>query len=357
MFVRESAPIEPWTNLHMDHYGPLNRTPSPDGFRYILTVVCRDCHSPRFLPSRSNGAKETAARLLDVFGQESFPRLIVTDRHQAFMSELISELGRLTGFTISTTVSGRAQGNSPAERPHRFLGASLRALRNTDRTNWHEALSLISLSYRSVVAPHLGDSPFFLERGRQPRLPTEVPDAPTTEVVNKDARLFARSLESRIGNALATAARLDAEARRRSARYYDASRRDVTFQIGDLVWIFYDPPASTALDSTRRTRKLEDRVHGPWRITEALGPLHYRAQNTVNRAIDKFTVDQMIPAYVPDDADHESHTRDDDSDDSAADDDQADSDWEADSSVRGGGCNDPRPRHDPRPRRRRSQAA
>jgi hypothetical protein len=65
------------------------------------------------------------------------------------------------------------------------------------------------------------------------------------------------------------------------------------------VWIFYDPPASTALDSTRRTRKLEDRVHGPWRITEALGPLHYRAQHVVSGAVDKFSVDQMIPAYVP----------------------------------------------------------
>ena len=114
MFVRGSAPIEPWTYLHVDHYGPLNRTTSPDGYRYILTVVCRDCHSPRFLPTRTNGAKETAARLLTVFGQEPFPRLIVTDRHQTFMSELLSELSRLTGFAISTTVSGRAQGNSPA---------------------------------------------------------------------------------------------------------------------------------------------------------------------------------------------------------------------------------------------------
>jgi hypothetical protein len=306
---------------------------------YVLTVVCRDCHSPRFLPTRTNGAKETAASLLAVFGLESFPLLIVTDRHQTFMSELLTELSRLKGFTISTTVSGRAQGNSPAERPHRYLGASLRALRNTDRTNWHEALSLISLSYRSVVAPHLGESPFFLERGRQPSLPTAVPDAPAPEIVNKDARLFSRTLQGRLRSLMETAARLDAAARRRSAQYYDAGRHDVKLNVGDLVWVYYDPPASTNLDSTRRTRKLEDRVHGPWRITESLDTLHYRAQNVTTAAFDRFTVDQMIPSFVPDGTSLTStqpEDDDNDSDESAVGDDPADSDWEDDTSERVG---------------------
>jgi transposase InsO family protein len=166
----------PWCgSVHIDHAGPFNRTSSPGNYQYVLTVVCANCHSPRFLPARTTRAIETAALLLVVFGHESFPTRIVSDRHQSFRSDLFAQLCRLTGVELSITVAGRAQGNSIAERPHRFLKSSLRALANATQTNWDEHLPQLSLAYRSGIHPSLGETPFFLERGRDPKPLGDVP--------------------------------------------------------------------------------------------------------------------------------------------------------------------------------------
>ena len=188
MFVRPRRDLRPWTRVHIDHYGPLNRTGSPDNYTYILTVSCADSHSCHFIPIRNNGASETARALLMVFEFESFPESVISDRHQAFRSQLIKALCDLAGIHLFTTVAYRAQGNSPAERPHRFLNSCLKTMVNEDMNNWHRFLSLILLAYRSCVHPALGETPFFLERGRDPIAPAEIQPMPnSTGVKNKSA--------------------------------------------------------------------------------------------------------------------------------------------------------------------------
>ena len=299
MYVKPTTPDLPWSTIHIDHYGPLNRTSAPDNFRYVMTVVCATTHSPRWIPTRTTAAKETALRLLDVFSSESFPRRIVTDRHGAFVNELLKELSLLCGFSLAVTVAGRAQGNSLAERPHRFLTPALKATTNDDQTDWHLTLPLLSLAYRAGVHPALGETPFFLERGRDPNMPTELPATPVPKRV--EVREFRRAMIRRLATAIALAQRLDRESQERSKRYYDHRRLPTRLEVGQLVWVWRDPPASANHDSTRRSLKLVSTWTGPWRLIEQLSDNKFRAQHIRDGTIDKFEADMLVPAHVEED--------------------------------------------------------
>ena len=82
---------------------------------------------------------------------------------------------------LFTTVSHRPKGNALVERPNAFLRTALTALCNTDKTDWNEVVGLVSLTYRVCVHLALGETPFFLERGRDARMPQELL-LPTSEM-------------------------------------------------------------------------------------------------------------------------------------------------------------------------------
>jgi hypothetical protein len=337
MYAKKTTPERPWSHVHVDHYGPLNRTGSPENFRYVMTVVCATTHSPRWVPTRTTGAKETALRLLEVFSSESFPTRIISDRHGAFVNDLLKELSLLCGFDLAVTVAGRAQGNAIAERPHRFLTPALKATTNEDQTDWHLTMPLLSLAYRAGVHPALGETPFFLERGRDAHMPTELPTTPVPK--RADVREFRRTMIRRLNRAIDLARRLDRESRERSKKYYDQTRTPTTLEVGQLVWVWRDPPASTNPDHTRRSLKLAPAWTGPWRLIEQLGDNKFRARHLRTGSVDKFEADMLVPAHAdndpePDEApdDEFEWLRDSDSESE----DCADANFEA--SQGGGGC-------------------
>ena len=295
-WIRETA--DPWSDIHVDFYGPLNRTPSPGNYRSILTCICASCRSPRFLPTRDDSAKEAARVPLDLFCQESFPSKLTSDRGSAFVSEIIQTLSSMIGMRLAMTVSNRAKSNGLAERPHRFLRSCLSILGNPSKTDWNELCPIICLTYRSCVHPALGETPFFLERGRDPRMPQELM-TPALPREKKSTTEFRRTMLMRLKKAKDIAEKLDAKTKARQTEYYNRSRLpERVFEPGDLVWIWREPPASTEPDPTRRTRKLEFKASGAWRVLEHTSKLTYRLRHARTGAEDTFNVDCMCPVKI-----------------------------------------------------------
>ena len=57
---------------------------------YVMTVVFATKHSPRWIPTLTIGAQETAVRLLKLFFHEYFPTRKIIDRHGDSCSVMIS---------------------------------------------------------------------------------------------------------------------------------------------------------------------------------------------------------------------------------------------------------------------------
>lgn len=62
-------------------------------------------------------------------------------------------------------------------------------------------------------------------------------------------------------------------AKSRQARYYNARRRDVHFEVGDLVWVRAHPLSKA---ESKFSAKLAPRWLGPVKVEKRLGPITYR---------------------------------------------------------------------------------
>ncbi|KFH71187.1 hypothetical protein MVEG_01489 [Podila verticillata NRRL 6337] len=84
------------------------------------------------------------------------------------------------------------------------------------------------------------------------------------------------------------------DSQRRMSSQYDRSRKDVTFKVGDLVYL----DASDLRKPPGLTHKLLPRFRGPFKILERPSPLNYRLDlPPQSRAHDVFHVEKLLPAY------------------------------------------------------------
>ena len=296
MVHRTTSILPAWSVIYTDHYGPLNRS-ERGAFRFVLTVVCASSRSVRFIPVKNTSALETARALMNLFASESYPIRFHSDRGSAFCSKLISELSKIVGFELRTTVAYRPKGNALVERPHSFLRTALIAMGNSEQTDWPDLLGLVSLSYRSCVHPALGEIPFFLERGRDPRLAQELAVA-TVHEYPVELQQWRSTMQHRMSQARRLAAENDKRLIKKNADAYNKNRQVVSYQPTQLVWIWREPPASTQVDPTRRTRKLCARAGGPYRVVEKLAHNNYRLRHVHTGEMDTFNVDTMVPVLV-----------------------------------------------------------
>jgi len=78
------------------------------------------------------------------------------------------------------------------------------------------------------------------------------------------------------------------------ASQYDCSRKDVTFKVGDLVYL----DASDLKKPPGLAHKLLPQFRGPFKILERPSPLNYRLDlPPQSRAHDVFHVEKLLPAY------------------------------------------------------------
>ena len=131
---------------------------------------------------------------------------------------------------------------------------------------WDGLLPLAEFAYNNSLHEAVGQSPFYLNYGRHPRLPTHV--QPTGKVPAADD--FAAAMADAIESA---EAKLE-QARQRAKNIADPARRERQFAAGDLVLL---SSKNIAL-KTPGSNKLLPKFLGPFKITEALSPVTYRLQ-------------------------------------------------------------------------------
>lgn len=84
---------EPFSRLAMDMVGPL--PPTPDGFRYILTIADYSTRYPEAIPLKTTTSADVAEALLQMFSRTGLPSEILTDRGANFCSQLMEEFHKM----------------------------------------------------------------------------------------------------------------------------------------------------------------------------------------------------------------------------------------------------------------------
>ena len=109
-----------------------------------------------------------------VFRLHGLPEVIISDRDPWFTSKFQKGLFDLLGTDLRFSTAFHPQTDSQSERAIQVLENFLRPYVERDPQNWVKQLPLAEFAANNVVNVAKGYSPFFLNSGDHPILPTSI---------------------------------------------------------------------------------------------------------------------------------------------------------------------------------------
>ena len=207
----------------------------------------------------SNHRAETIAKLLveHVICRHGVPNELLSDRGADFLSELMTEICRVTGMKKINTSAYHPQTDGMVERLNRTLTDMIAKHASFYGSEWDKYLPYILFAYR--VKPHSssGESPFYLVYGRDARLPTETVLEEQPGLGQLDVDDYKTDMLLGFSVAWENAQMRIKDAQERYKQQYDRFRKPHTFRIGDRVFIE---------EEVGKKKKIGLPFRGPYRV-------------------------------------------------------------------------------------------
>jgi hypothetical protein len=317
-----TTPERPWQKISMDWMTDFKL--SKDGYDAILVVQDFLTKLVHFIPCKKSDTSEDVARRLrrEVFRLHGVSEVIVSDRDPKLVANFMQDLFRCLGCKHAPTTAYRPQSDGQTERTNRVLQEMLRNYVSVTHDDWQEYLDLAEFAYNNSYHAAIKTTPFRLTYGFDPRspshtinlkvdnlllnfnyirptlaqfcsmrstaeLPANIPlkrrktggmllavttshdDTDNTSSVAECPA--ARKFSSYMQQLLQHAKRCLDDAKQRQRAYAQKGLTDMSFQIGDWVWL-------STLNLKRRlagTPKLMPKYVGPFRVTRKVNETTY----------------------------------------------------------------------------------
>ena len=271
------VPEQPWHNISMDFIMGLPQT--PDKNDAVLTFVDRLTKYVHLIPTKSTIDAEGTAQLYvkHVFAAHGLSKTVVSDRDPRFTATFFKELFSHLGIRLQMSTSNHPQTDGQTERVNRVVEDCLRSFVNHRQSNWDELLPLCQFAINNSYQSSTCESPFFLNSGHYPLIPSakiDIDDAAGRNFIgDQRPRLWLEEREE----ALRTAKDAMKAAQTRQAFYADRGPLDPELKVGDLVLVhlqFLLTPEAR----DRPCDKLRPRWYGPFKILEQVTSNAYRLE-------------------------------------------------------------------------------
>ena len=162
------GPISQGQTGHVEHKIPTYILVIVDPFSHMLWLECISGKS----------AEEVYDKFVEGFLlEEGCCRVVLTDQGREFDNKMLRSLMDMLRTRMKFTPSYHPRGNV-TERVNRFIGESLRTLLNTPgakKQDWYKFVKFVQFAYRRMHIPGTNLSPYMIARGRQPRVPADMP--------------------------------------------------------------------------------------------------------------------------------------------------------------------------------------
>lgn len=278
----------PWQMISADIMGPLPR--SRNGYTSILVVSDWFTKFPCILPLRQAKAKNVINAIeREVFLKFGVAETIIMDNGPQFArsNEMKSFLDRYGVKNLWSNCSYHPQSNF-TERHNRNLGTALRSYVKENHRDWDKHLPEIALALQTAVHSITGYSPFFLNYAREyVKNPSDYELIASEE--GKDCYANRTDFMKKFD-------KLSDEIHGRMHRsylnnkkHYDISRRSVTFNEGDEVFLrnFVKSDASKSF-----SKKLAPK-YVPGTISRKVSPIVFEVNDHQGNSLGKWHVQDM----------------------------------------------------------------
>lgn len=244
--------------------------PPSHGYTVIMVVIDRLSKYSHFAILKSDYTCHSVAETIMhmVVKLHGFPKSIVSDRDKVFTSKFWQHLFKLSRTSLSMSSSYHPQTNGQSEALNKCLELYLRCFTRDNPKSWFRLLSWAEFWYNTSFHSSIVMTPFKAVYGRDP--PTLVRYVPTTT----DPPSLQQLLTER--DSVLTQLKVNlSKAQAFMKRYADKHRRELEFQIGDLVLVKFQPCRQHSV-TLRKNQKLGFRYFGPFLVSEKIGVVAYK---------------------------------------------------------------------------------
>ena len=281
-----------WEDITMDFVVGLPKTRQQ--YDTIWVIVDRLTKSAHFLLTRANQTLESLADLYvdEIVRLHGVPVSIISDRDPRFTSKFCGQLQKALGTKLKFSTTFHPQTDGQSERTIQTLEDMLRACALEWKCDWSKHLKLAEFAYNNSYHSSIGMAPYEALYGRPCRSPvcwSEVGDRTVeSPIVLQHYTDQVHLIRKRL---------LTAQSRQKS--YADPKRQEVSFEVGNHVFVKVSPTKSVFRFSKKE--KLSPSYVGPFLILERIGGTAYRLALPLqfSNIHDIFHV-SMLRKYVPD---------------------------------------------------------
>jgi hypothetical protein len=257
-------PVWKWEDISMDFVVGLPRTPK--GNDSVWVIVDRLTKVAHFVLVKTRYATEKLAELYveHILRLHGAPRSIVSDQGPQFVAKFWQSFHKLMGTTLNYSTTFHPQTDGQIERVNQVM---LRACALTYGTDWESSLPFAEFSYNNSFQASLRMAPFEALYGRKCRTPLA-----WSEVGER--ALFGPAIIEEAEEKVEKVRENLRIAQSQQKSYADKRRRELTFVVGDRIYLKVSP-----LRGTKRflvKGKLAPRYVGPYQITKRIGSLAYQ---------------------------------------------------------------------------------
>ena len=258
-----------WEEISMDFIVGLPRT--SNGYDSIWIVVDRFTKVAHFIPVKTTytGAKLAELYMSRIVCLHGVPKKIVSDRGTQFTSRFWEKLHECMDTKLNFSSAYHPQTDGQTERVNQILEDMLRARAIKNGQSWDKSLCYAEFSYNNSYQASLKMSPFEALYGRRCRTPLFWNETGESQVfgpeILRDAERQVREIKENLR-----------AAQSRQKSYADNRRRELTFGVGDYVYLKVSP-----IRGLRRFKvkgKLAPRYVDPFKILERRGEVAYQLE-------------------------------------------------------------------------------
>jgi transposase InsO family protein len=227
-----------WDEIGMDFIVSLLRTRA--GYDSIWVVVDRLTKASHFIPVKTtyNSAVLAELYMSQIVCLHGIPKKIISDRGTQFTSHFWQQLHEALGTHLKFSSAYHLQTDGQTERTNQILEDMLRVCALQDQLGWDKRLPYAEFSYNNSYQASLKMSPFEALYGRNCRTPLHWDQLGERQVFGPEILLEAEENIRMVRENLKAA-----QSRQRS--YADTRRRELSFEVGDYVYLKVSPIRGT----------------------------------------------------------------------------------------------------------------
>ena len=272
----QSLPIPEWKwdHITMDFVTGFPTTRNKKDAVWV--VVDRLTKSAHFLAiKKSDGVDQIVRKYIDeIVRLHGVPASIVSDRDSRFTSYFWKAFPKALGTRVNMSTAYHPQTDGQSERTIQTLEDILRACVLDWGDSWEKHLPLVEFAYNNSFHSSISMSPYEALYGRPCRTPlcwTQVGERSMIgpEIVEETTEKI-KFLRDKMR-----------QAQDRQKNYADRRRKDLEFQVGDLVYLKMITFKGRVRISGRR--KLDPRYLGPFKVIERVGMVAYKLDLPANK--------------------------------------------------------------------------